>query len=69
MGNPKIRCRSTKRIMFSITDTTNNALNKSLYQAYEEAANSSMQQAVSEIKAATNDKRQPTNCRVSIDST
>ena len=53
--------------MFSITDTTYITLNNSLYQAYQEAANSSMQQAVSEIKATTNDKSQTVNCRVSFD--
>jgi hypothetical protein len=55
--------------MFSIRDTTYSALNDSLYQAYLEAANSSMQLAVSEIKATATDQSQPVKCRVSFDGT
>ena len=55
--------------MFSIVDTTYRALNDSLYQAYLEAANSSMQLAVSEIKATATDQSEPVKCRVSFDGT
>ena len=56
-------------IMFAIGDTTYSALNDSLYQAYLEANNSSMQLAVSEIKATATDQSEPVKCRVSFDGT
>ena len=55
--------------MFSITETTYHALNNSLCKAYYEAGSTSMQEAVSDIKATSNDKTKPTNCRVSVDGT
>ena len=57
--------------MYVITETTYAALDQSLYhQAYQEAADNSMQLAVREIKTATNDNNsQPTKCRVSFDGT
>ena len=48
--------------MFLIIETTYHALNNSLCKAYYEAANTSMQEAVSDIKATSNDKTKPTNC-------
>ena len=55
--------------MFSITETTSHALNNSLCKAYYDVASTSMQEAVSDIKATSNDKTKPNNCRVSIDGT
>ena len=59
------RCLNT----FSITETTYHALNNSLCKVYHETASTSMQEAVSDIKATSNDKTKLTNCRVSVDGT